>query len=741
MIPSVGIAHEVFHGACTRSRVPASGDDTMRRAGTRSSCARFTAILFAPLAVPLVFATSAQADRAGDGSSKGRTDSQEEVQADDHAHEHRHEEHTPTETIVVTGTPLVHDRDELAIPVERIDREELILNLGSTLGETLSQVPGVATTGFAGGASRPVIRGQDAYRTEVLEDGLRTQDVSRESPDHAVPVNPLAAQRVEIVRGPATLRYGGGASAGVVNVITHRIPDRLPDEAISGEIFGGIGLVANERDLAARLDGAHGALAWHADGMLRTANNYSIPNDSNPHTQAGTSVDSWMGSLGGAWIGDVGRLGFSYVRAASEYGIPEESAPVEIDQHTDRFRFEGDLESPAQGIRSLRVRGVYSDYEHDEKVDGDVGQTYRNEEFEGRLEMLHEPVAGFTGALGLQGGHRDFRGEGEAAEFLAPAETTTVAVYVFEERTLMSELDAEFGFRVEHTNVDGRDITDRRRDKDFVPVSGSLGLVGTPFDWLTIGLTGTVSQRAPAQVELLARGAHEATATFEIGDPELDMETAYAGDLRIALENARGRLELSSFVTRYDDFIFAALTGNEVDEDGNPAAPGDDALDELIYRNRDAVFYGTEISGSLDLVELPFFGGDHAMLGIDGRFDFVRARFASDANTTSRDVPRITPIRWGSSLFLENEAFEGRVGFVRTEPQSRNGEFETPTKSYTYLNASLAYRVEPKEGVPIELTVVARNLLDVRGRNAVAFNKDEVLLPGRAIRFGLRTRF
>ena len=175
-----------------------------------------------------------------------------------HAHDHPHDEHGVTETIVVTASPLEHDRDELSVPVDRIDRQELLDNLGSTLGETLRRTPGISTTGFAAGASRPVVRGQDAFRTEVLEDGLRTQDVSRESPDHAVPVNPLAAKRVEVVRGPAVLRYGGGASAGVVNVITDRVPDKLPADGLSGEVFGGIGLLANERDLAARLDAAHG---------------------------------------------------------------------------------------------------------------------------------------------------------------------------------------------------------------------------------------------------------------------------------------------------------------------------------------------------------------------------------------------------------------------------------------------------------------------------------------------------
>lgn len=659
---------------------------------------------------------------------------EEDAAGDDrHAHEHEHE-HEATETIVVTASPLEHDRDELAIPVDRVDREHLLLDLGTTLGESLQNLPGIATTGFAAGASRPVVRGQDAYRTEVLEDGLGMHDVSRESPDHAIPMNPLAAERVEIVRGPATLRYGGSASAGVVNAITNRVPDRLPTDQIDGEVFGGIGLVANERDFSATLDGGHGPFAWHVDGLFRTANDYAIPNDGSPHVQSGTEIQAFAGAIGGAWFHDLGRLGFSYNHVDNDYGIPETGESVEIDMKTDRYRFEGDLESPVTGVRVIRVRGLYSDYEHKERADGTVGQIYRNEEFEGRVEALHDPFLGFTGAVGVHARTRDFEGSGEAAEFLSPTDTDSGALYFFEERELPLGLIAELGARFEYTRVQGRDITNERHDRDFAPMSGALALVASPLDWLTVGLRGAASQRAPSQVELFARGPHEATATFEIGDPDLDEETSYTGDFRIEARNDRGRIEWAGFVTRYDDYIFAALTGNTVDEDGNPVAPGDpDALDEILYESRDAIFYGTEVTGHFDVLPL-----DCGTIGVDGRFDFVRARFASGAD---KNLPRITPIRWGGGVYFENDAVDLRVGFVRTEAQEKTAAFESSTNSFTFLNASAAWRIAPMEAVPLEFTVVGRNLTDVRGRNHLAFNKDEVLLPGRSIRFGLRATF
>lgn len=690
------------------------------RATPALALAILAVIVFVAVGVPSV----SRAQDAAEGSD-----------AEGHAHEHEHEEHDTTETIVVTGSPLEHSRDELAMPVDRIERSEMLQNLGTTLGETLSRVPGLTTTGFTSGSSRPVVRGQDAFRTEVLEDGLRTHDVSQESPDHGVPVNPLAARRTEIIRGPATVRYGGGASAGVVNVITNRVPDRLPGQPISGDVFGGIGLVADERNLAATLEGRFGEVAWHADGSLRRANNYSIPNDSNPHTQTGSQFEAYSGSLGTAWIGDAGRLGFAYIRAEDRYGIPEDDEPVEIDMSIDRFRFEGDLTADMPGIEAVRVRGVYSDYQHDEIADGVVGQTYRNEEFDGRLELVHQRFAGFDGAIGLHGRSRDFRAEGEAAEFLAPTDTAMVAAYLFEERALTGDLVAELGFRAEYTEVDGTDAADVDREREFVPLSGSAALRYDPLDWLGFGLTGSISQRAPTQVELFARGAHEATSTFEIGDPDLDEETTYTGELRAIAKGGRGRFEGAFFVTQYRGFIYGSLTGQSVDEDGNPVADPDDpeALQELFYDDRDALFYGGELSGHLDLVYLPF-----GALGIDGRFDVVRARFTDGEEG---NLPRIVPIRWGGGLYLAGESFDARVGFLRNEAQNRTSPFDSSTASFTMLDASLAYRFEPIDGLRLEATVVGRNLNDVRGRNHVAFNKEDILLPGRDVRFGLRAQF
>ena len=431
---------------------------------------------------------------------------------------------------------------------------------------------------------------------------------------------------------------------------------------------------------------------------------------------------------------DSGRVGFSYTRAENRYGIPTSGENVDVDMKTDRYRVESDFNEPLKGLRQIRLRGVYSNYRHEEVEDGVVGQTFKNKEFEGRMEVVHETVLGFNGAFGIHGRSRDFRALGEAAEFLAPTDTAMVAAYFYEEYVFDDGLVMETGARIEHTNVDGEDASSNHRSRDFIPVSGALSILATPNDWFTIGLRGAISQRAPSQVELFARGTHEATRTFEIGDPDLDEETSFTGDFRIKVAGNRGHVEWSSFITRCHDFIFASRTGYHVNASGVPVPESDPtALSEVMYRARDAVFYGTELSAQLNVFDLEW-----GTIGMDGRVDFVRARFTQGAN---RDLPRIVPMRWGGGVFFENDVLDARLGFLRTEAQEKIGAFERPTAGFTYLDASLAYRCGLIDAVPLTWTFTAHNLTDVRGRNHIAFNKDSVLRPGRSVRFGVRAEF
>lgn len=645
----------------------------------------------------------------------------------EHAHDHEHDDHPVTETIVVTASPLAHTRDELASPVEVITRDKITSDFGSTLGETLARIPGIATSGFASGASRPVIRGQDAFRTEVLEDGLTTHDVSRLSPDHGIPVNPLAARAIEVVRGPSTLRYGGGAAAGVVNTITGRVPKRMPSET-TGEVLASYGHNDDEATAAAVLDGGIGDFAWHLDGVFTDANDYD---SGGGDRQRGTSRRGGTGAIGGAWIGEAARVGFGYTHFTNEYGIPGDE-DVAVDMDTNRYRFEVDIDEPFAGAQQLRVRGVYSNYEHVERSDDTIAQRFDNDEFEGRVELLHEPIGGLHGALGFTARHADFKAGGEAAEFLSPAKTRTFAVYAFEETALGDSLTVEAGLRVESTQVEGTPLASTRRSENFVPLSGSLRLVADPFDDWTLGLTAAASQRAPSSSELFASGPHEATGTFEIGDADLDEETSFTGELRVSGEVGPLRLESATFITRYDDYIFGRRTGVFCDDGGCPVGGGD--LEQLVYEARDALFYGAELSLEADLAEF-----EVGSLIVDGQFDWVRARFQRGAD---RDVPRVTPIRWGGGLSIEGEMLRGRIGFLRTETQKDIAAEETKTDGFTTIDLSLGIALDDLlGGHDVELQFNARNVNDVKGRNHIAFNKDEIAVRGRNLRVGLIGRF
>ena len=398
---------------------------------------------------------------------------------------------------------------------------------------------------------------------------------------------------------------------------------------------------------------------------------------------------------------------------------------------TNRYRFEGDLDSPSAGLRSVRLRGVYSDYRHDEEVAGVAGQRFDNDEFDGRLEALHEPWLGFLGAAGLHVKYQDLVAGGEALEFLAPSDTTAFALYLFEERSLHELLDLEFGLRVEGNWVNGTPKSDVPTSRGFAPVSGSAALVAEPLENWTVGVTASAGQRAPSQVELFARGPHEATGTFELGNPSFDPETSYTGEIRIQALVDRFEWEGAAFATYYDEFIYGRLTGFKVDEDGDPAGE----LDQLVYSARNALFYGGETTLRIDLCEV--LGGQ---LRNDWQLDFVRARFTEGAG--NKNVPRITPLRWGSQLVYEHDRLRGRFGFLRTEAQWHPAEDEFATGSFTMLELSLRYQLPFYEDRwPLDLAFAATNLLDEEARSAVSFNKDEVRLPGRSFQVSLRGKF
>jgi iron complex outermembrane receptor protein len=545
-----------------------------------------------------------------------------------------------------------------------------------------------------------------------------------------VTINPLVTQRLEIVRGPATLRYGGGAIAGVVNAITERIPTQAFKRGVEAELYSAYGTGARERNLAALLQGDLGKLSWHADAFSVDSRDYDIPGS--PDTQLNTLTDSYSFSGGAAWISERLRIGASATRFRSDYGIPapeDPAAPTAIQLEQDHYAFELDADPGIRWIEQLRVRGARTEYMHDEVVEGEgATSSFGNEDLEVRAELVHRPLLGFDGALGVQYQDVDLSAGGEGGELLPPSHTDLQGLYVFESRDLSDRLNLELATRVERTVVKGIAADGRRRERTFHPLSASAALLYGFSDAWAVGLTATTAQRAPDALELFSQGPHDATETFELGDPGHD-----AASVELQVRGARGPVsgQLNLFATDYRNFTFGRLTGTSRDDDGTTFDdPDSGELRDLVYTQDDATFLGGELELDIALAELR--GGT---LALELQSDVVRARLSSG------DVPRIPPYRFGAGLAYTADRISGRVGFQHNAAQNDLADFEERTSRYTTVDASVRLRIAGSDERPVDLTLTGRNLLDARARNHVSFKKEDVLLPGRDVRLGIQVRF
>jgi iron complex outermembrane receptor protein len=627
------------------------------------------------------------------------------------------------EEVVITASP-IGDPDRLATIAGSVNRDQL-LGGGNTIADALAQLPGVTSSGFAAGAGRPVIRGMDANRVRMLEDGIGSFDVSDVGPDHGVPLDPFAAERVEVVRGAATLRYGSQAIGGVVNAISNRVPLHL-QAATRGEVAGSLGSGADSRDVSGKIDHRAGGWAVHADAFSRHSTDYDTPE--------GPMPNSWLrgkgGALGGAWIGAANRVGLGVVRHESRYGIPGEDAYIDMEQTKLSLRSVFKLDAGA--FRQVTVDAGGARYQHSERgEEGAALSTFNDNEWDARAEVVAGPWAFLSeSALGAQAQQRNFSALGEGQAYLAPTRTRAQALFGFAESELSASLRLQFGARVERVTVDGTPASDVAVSRGFTPVSLSAGLVFDADDVWRAGLALTSAARAPAQTELFARGTHEATATYELGQPSLRQERANSAELSLRWRGGRVHADGAIWVTDFRNYIHGEFTGRSCNEDGDCEAGAGEELAELVYVQRGALFRGAEGHAEIELLQ--YAGGD---LHLDLLADIVRARLAGDAG----NVPRIPPWRAGAGLVWQGASLDASVHVKYSARQKRVGAQETPTRGFTNVDVRLGWR--PWIQHPqLELALVGHNLTDSLQRNAVSLNKDEVVLPGRDIRLVFRVR-
>lgn len=635
------------------------------------------------------------------------------------------------DTVTVTGSPLSTDADKLATIVGQVSREDILLSGGSNLADTLGSIPGVTGTGFASGASRPVIRGFDANRVRILENGVGSFDVSDVGPDHGVPIDPLATQRIEVVRGAATLRYGSQAIGGVVNAINNRVPMTLPDKVITGEAEGSYGTNGDVGQGSALTDVRARQFAFHADGFIRRAQDYDTPR--------GVQLNSFFRgdgvSAGGSYFfgtDNTSRLGAAVVHYDSQYGIP--SSDTFIDMKQTKGIFQSSFNVNAGPLHIVTVDGGYADYKHDEvdPAGNVVLSTFKDKEWDSRAEALFDAMGPLSSsALGVQVTQKDFSALGEGFDYLNPATTKSVAGFGFTEAPLLANFRLQLGARVEHVTADGTPASGVPVSRSYLPVSGSAGLVFDASHALTLGLTFSSAARAPGQTELFARGPHDGPGTFETGDPTLKIERANSVEGTVRVRTQGFDFEGAAWGAKFQNFIYGQLTGRMCDEDGVCAAGGAGELKELNYTQRGATFWGLEGKATVGLATV----GD-GTLGADFIADYVRAKL----NRGAGNVPRIPPYHVGGGLFWDSDDISANFMLRYTGTQDEVGFAETPTKGFANLDAQVTWR--PWTQTPhLELAVVGKNLTDRVQRNAISINKDSVILQGRDVRLVLRTTF
>lgn len=652
-------------------------------------------------------------------------------------------------SIVISAEPGFMDEDELTPPANVLTGERLILNRAGTLGDLLEGEPGVHADSFGAGAGRPVIRGQTLPRLKILSDGSEILDASAVSPDHVISVDTGQARQVEILRGPSALRYAGNAIAGVVNVLDHKIPTAIPAEGIEGSVEVSGATAARERFAAAGITAGQGNLALRVEGTRRRADDYRVPHWTESRVR-NSDVDNTSGSVGVSWVGSRGFLGTSYSYRTDDYGLPGHSHQYEDchphgstlhcaghhqrhqhdhhqhdhgddDTHAEhvatahlrshRADVRGELHDPFAGFSTLKFRGGYTDYRHEEREDGILGTTFTNRGFDGRLELVHEPVAGWNGIIGMQASQNDFASFGGSENFVPPTRTQGAGVFLLE-NYVWNDWRFDFGARHDWQRI-------RPESGDVPGFNGQATSFSAGAEWefaAGYALSASVARthRMPTAQELYSYGQHLATLTYELGSPSLDKETAATVEVGLKKSEGEFQFALNVFLSRIDNYIY----GNTLDRY--------DDFRLVQYTQADAMFSGLEAEVSYSL-------SGSTVLSAFG--DYVRGRLLGAGN-----LPRIPAARAGARVKYEHQNWGGFVEYVQVMRQSRITDFEEESASYGLLGAGVSYRGK-LAGTNYLLYLKGTNLLNRLGYNHASFISREAPLRGRNVTAGLRVEF
>lgn len=666
--------------------------------------------------------------------------------ASDPASGHEDEHQGSDRDIVVTG--LRKQLSDAVGGVTVLNGAALANEIRPSLGETLARQPGVSATSFGPTASRPILRGLGGDRIRLLTDGIGNLDLSAASADHATAINPLTAERIEILRGPSALLFGSSAIGGVVNVIDRRIPRREPEAPFHAEGAAAYGSAANERSANLSLDVPLGnGFVLHGDGNWSKSDDLEIggfvlsaplrqravesddPAIASLADLAGrlpnTAARSFEYAGGLAYVRDDLNIGFSVTRHESKYGVPvryalesghsAEAPTIDLGQ----TRVDARAEVPLSGfLEFLKIRGNYARYHHDEiEESGEIGSRFRARGGEIRADAVQSDREGWGGTTGFQYIARSVRIRGEE-KYLPDARQRQLGIFTVQ--TLDSgPWRLEGGLRFEHSRLSASadaDMDTGAQGRTFDTVSGSLGAVlDLPPGW-KLGLSLSRSARAPALDELFANGPHGGTQSFEIGNPDLSVERSHGAEVSLRRHDGPVRIGFSAYYSRFSNFIYLAADGTIQDD-----------LPTYRYGQGKASYYGFE-------AELQSAVG--SLLGIDwdlsAQADYVRARIDRFG-----PAPLIPPLRLMGTMSGRRGPFDGSISIEHALRQPRNAPDETKTPAYTVVNALLEWHVLDGER-QLTLGLAADNIFDVVVRRHASLLKDYAPLAGRDIRVTLR---
>lgn len=643
--------------------------------------------------------------------------------------------------ITVQADGLARTVDAMSQPVTVLEGDALLQQRSATLGETLAGQPGIQSSHFGAGASRPIIRGMDGARVKVLSDGAVIQDASTISPDHAVVSEPMLAQQIEVLRGPSALIYGAGAIGGVVNVLDNKIPTRVPEKGYEGQVELRAGSGARESAGAVSLTGGSGPFAVHVEGVARNAGDYQVGSGwALGDKVEGSRARNAGGSVGLSWIGEQGYIGMAYTRNQARYGLPGHSHSYEgchlhglhlhcgsheghdhgdehdahgvpvVDMRSERYDLRSEWRQPMAGIDAIRLRGGVTRYSHDE-IEGDaVSTTFKNRAHDLRVDVLHAPIAGWSGVLGAESSQRRFSAVGEEA-YVQPTRTQSQGVFLLEEKRF-GNFGVEAAARHDWQSVYAHDDALVRKHR-----GNSLSLGGSwrfaPGYRLSAHVTSAA--RLPSAEELYARGLHMATATYELGNADLRKERSRNIDIGLARTAGDTTFSVNLYRNRISNYIY----GRTLDEH--------DGLQLLQYGQQEATFTGLE--GQVEQrINATWTAGISA--------DLVHAKLSDGSK-----VPRLAPARMGLRLAGRWEHWRTEASWQLVKRQNRVADYESATPGYGMLNWRLSYHQRASDGTPWQVYVKVDNLTNQLAYAHTSFIKDAAPLRGRSVTLGLVKQF